>query len=98
MDRPGHRRLGKRGPVTVLILTRQFDPTADLVVRELHHRRVPVFRCDPGDFPEEIGLRAHTSVDGTVKIGRASCRERAEEEEVIMSKIAARTKRTRWRR
>jgi len=66
MDRPGHRRLGKRGPVTVLILTRQFDPTADLVVRELHHRRVPVFRCDPGDFPEEIELRAHTSVDGTV--------------------------------
>ncbi|MEU3140094.1 ATP-grasp ribosomal peptide maturase [Nocardiopsis alba] len=52
--------------MTVLVLTQRFDPTADLVIRELHRRNVPVFRCDPGDFPEEIELRAHISVTGTV--------------------------------
>lgn len=52
--------------MTVLVLTRQFDPTADLVIRELHRRCVPVFRCDPGDFPGEIELRASISAAGTV--------------------------------
>lgn len=52
--------------MTVLVLTQQFDPTADLVIRELHQRGVPVFRCDPGDFPEEVELCAHISAAGTV--------------------------------
>lgn len=52
--------------MTVLVLTRQFDPTADLVIRELHRKDVPVFRCDPGDFPEKVELRAHISATGTV--------------------------------
>src|SRR5215470_8510852 len=45
------------GPV--LILTQPFDPTADYVVAELNRRNVPVFRCDPGDFPQRIRLNAH---------------------------------------
>lgn len=52
--------------MTVLVLTRRFDPTADLVIRELYRRDVPVFRCDPGDFPERVELCAHISAAGTV--------------------------------
>ncbi|MFD7365880.1 ATP-grasp ribosomal peptide maturase [Nocardiopsis alba] len=52
--------------MTVLVLTQRFDPTADLVIRELHRREVPVFRCDPGDFPEQSALCAHLSSTGTV--------------------------------
>jgi ATP-grasp ribosomal peptide maturase len=43
---------------TVLIVTQPFDVTADYVVDELHHRGVPVFRCNPGDFPSLLSLRA----------------------------------------
>ncbi len=37
--------------MTVLVLTRQLDPVADLVVAELNTRGAPVVRLDPGDLP-----------------------------------------------
>lgn len=40
-----------RGASTVLVLTQNYDPTADMVVEELNRRGTPVFRCDPGQFP-----------------------------------------------
>lgn len=46
------------GPGTVLVLTGRLDPTADLVVTELRRRAVPVFRCDPGDFPQRLEVAA----------------------------------------
>lgn len=46
---------GKR---SVLVLTHPFDPTADYVVTELNSRCVPVFRCDPGEFPGALALAA----------------------------------------
>lgn len=42
----------------VLVLTARLDPSADLVVEELHRRGVPVFRCDPADFPRRLTLDA----------------------------------------
>lgn len=44
--------------MTVLILAREFDPTADAVVATLHERGVPVFRTDLRDFPSTLRLRA----------------------------------------
>lgn len=44
--------------MTVLVLTGRLDPTADLVVAELHRRGVPVFRCDPADFPGQLTVTA----------------------------------------
>lgn len=44
--------------MTVLILARDFDPTADAVVTEFHSRNVPVFRTDLCDFPTRLRLRA----------------------------------------
>lgn len=35
----------------VLAVTSKDDPTADLVVRELYRRGVPVVRLDSADFP-----------------------------------------------
>lgn len=46
------------GELTVLIVTQPFDATADYVVAELHERGVPVFRCNPGDFPRRLTLAA----------------------------------------
>lgn len=46
------------GESTVLIVTQPFDVTADYVVAELHKRGVPVFRCNPGDFPRSLTLAA----------------------------------------
>ncbi|NYT94750.1 hypothetical protein HW126_13200 [Salinispora sp. H7-4] len=43
---------------TVLVLTQPYDVTADYVVAELAARDVPVFRCDPGDFPQRLTLVA----------------------------------------
>ncbi|MGQ0778667.1 MAG: ATP-grasp ribosomal peptide maturase [Pseudonocardiales bacterium] len=45
-------------PGSVLILTHQFDPTADKVVDELNRRGVPLFRCDAADFPERLSVDA----------------------------------------
>lgn len=52
--------------MAVLVLTRRLDPTADLVIAELHRREVPVVRCDPGDFPESTALEAEISSSGRV--------------------------------
>lgn len=46
------------GEPTVLVVTQPFDATADYVVAELHERGVPVFRCNPGDFPRRLTLTA----------------------------------------
>jgi len=42
----------------VLVLTQPYDVTADYVVAQLSARDVPVFRCDPGDFPGTLALVA----------------------------------------
>jgi ATP-grasp ribosomal peptide maturase len=42
----------------VLILTHQFDPTADKVVDELNHRGVSLFRVDTREFPERLSVSA----------------------------------------
>lgn len=42
---------------TVLVLTQRFDPTADLVIRELNSRRVPVARMDVAEFPESLVMQ-----------------------------------------
>jgi len=44
--------------VTVLVLAREFDPTADAVVTALGQRGVPVFRTDLAAFPAELRLDA----------------------------------------
>lgn len=46
------------GGQPVLVVTRLDDPTADVVIEELHARRVPVVRLDPGDFPATVTLNA----------------------------------------
>jgi len=38
---------------SVLILTNEDDPHADVMIQLLRRRRVNVFRIDPGDYPEE---------------------------------------------
>lgn len=43
---------------TVLVLTQPYDVTADYVVAELAARDRPVFRCDPGEFPQTLTLVA----------------------------------------
>ncbi|MGH8907035.1 MAG: ATP-grasp ribosomal peptide maturase [Egibacteraceae bacterium] len=43
---------------TVLVLTAQFDPTADMVICELNRRDVSVFRCDAAGFPQQLELSA----------------------------------------
>ena len=43
---------------SVLILTQQFDPTADKVVDELNRRGVSVFRVDTSEFPERLSVAA----------------------------------------
>lgn len=49
--------------MTVLILAREFDPTADAVVERLGAANVPVFRTDLSDFPQRLRLSAEL-VDG----------------------------------
>jgi ATP-grasp ribosomal peptide maturase len=44
--------------MTVLVLAREFDPTADAVVAALAERGVPVFRTDLAAFPTQLGLDA----------------------------------------
>lgn len=59
---------------TVLVLTHPFDPTADYVVEALHRRDVPVFRCDPGEFPKRLSLAA--TLDGAGWVGSLRLPER----------------------
>ncbi|UJV46683.1 ATP-grasp ribosomal peptide maturase [Streptomyces sp. AMCC400023] len=40
----------------MLVVTKELDPAADLVVDELTMRRVPVMRFDMGDFPQSMSL------------------------------------------
>lgn len=42
----------------VVVLTELCDPTADLVIEELHRRDVPVVRFDAADFPQTVVLSA----------------------------------------
>jgi len=49
--------------MTVLVLTRPDDATADLVIAELTDRGVPVHRLDPGDFPENLAMTARIGPD-----------------------------------
>ncbi|HET9118412.1 MAG TPA: ATP-grasp ribosomal peptide maturase, partial [Pseudonocardiaceae bacterium] len=44
--------------MTVLLLARDFDPTADAVLTELARRGVPVFRTDLAAFPQELRMDA----------------------------------------
>jgi ATP-grasp ribosomal peptide maturase len=46
------------GRAVTLVLTHPFDPTADYVVGELNRRDAPVFRCDPGEFPQRLIIAA----------------------------------------
>lgn len=48
----------------VLVVTELGDPTADLVIAELHDRHVPVVRLDPGGFPADVTLAAQFDCDG----------------------------------
>lgn len=48
-----------RGDEAVLVVTNVDDPTADIVITELNHRRIPVARFDSSDFPERITLAAY---------------------------------------
>lgn len=49
--------------MTVLVLTEDFDPTADMVIDHLRHRRVPVLRCDTSWFPSKMTVDAEL-IDG----------------------------------
>ncbi|WP_143020447.1 MvdC/MvdD family ATP grasp protein [Sinosporangium album] len=49
----------------MLAVTCLDDPTADLVLVELHDRGIPVVRFDPGaDFPGDSLVNAHFGVEG----------------------------------
>ncbi|MEW1719344.1 ATP-grasp ribosomal peptide maturase [Streptomyces sp. NPDC093109] len=55
--------------MTVLVLTRPKDSTADLVIAELNERSVPVHRLDPGDFPGHLGMTARIGPKRSVWAG-----------------------------
>lgn len=61
--------------MTVLILAREFDPTADAVVQALAERHVPVFRTDLSDFPS--GRNGRPADEGQHMITVESWTERA---------------------
>ncbi|MER8002103.1 ATP-grasp ribosomal peptide maturase [Streptomyces sp. NPDC095613] len=48
----------------VLVITNLDDPTADVVIDELHGRGVPVVRFDSGDFPASLSVEAEITPDG----------------------------------
>ncbi|MBZ3900507.1 MULTISPECIES: ATP-grasp ribosomal peptide maturase [Streptomyces] len=48
----------------VLVVTSLHDPTADVVIRELHDRDVPVVRLDSGDFPASLSVEAEITSHG----------------------------------
>jgi ATP-grasp ribosomal peptide maturase len=47
-----------------LVVTSLHDPTADVVIRELHDRAVPVVRLDSGDFPATLSVEAEIDERG----------------------------------
>jgi hypothetical protein len=71
------------GHAVTLVLTHPFDPTADYVVSELNRRGAPVFRCDPGEFPQRLSVAAR--LDGTGAGWHGSLR--LPEREVALSEI-----------
>ncbi|KUF19601.1 ATP-grasp ribosomal peptide maturase [Streptomyces silvensis] len=52
-----------RDPRPVLVITNLDDPTADIVIAELHGRGVPVVRLDSGDFPAALSCSAYIGGD-----------------------------------
>ncbi|NJP47721.1 ATP-grasp ribosomal peptide maturase [Streptomyces sp. PRB2-1] len=61
---------------SVLVLTNDRDVTADVVLRLLHERQVPVVRCDPGiDLHMGAALSAHYGADGRHGTLRTPTRE-----------------------
>ncbi|MFD5370725.1 ATP-grasp ribosomal peptide maturase [Streptomyces sp. NPDC127103] len=48
----------------VLVVTSLNDPTADVVISELHGRGVPVVRLDSGDFPASLSVEAEITEHG----------------------------------
>jgi len=48
----------------VLVVTSLHDPTADVVIGELHGRDVPVVRLDSGDFPASLSVEAEITSNG----------------------------------
>ncbi|MCG0066317.1 ATP-grasp ribosomal peptide maturase [Streptomyces tricolor] len=51
-------------PRPVLVVTCLNDPTADVVIGELHDRGVPVVRFDSADFPHALSVAATITTDG----------------------------------
>ncbi|MFF4401512.1 ATP-grasp ribosomal peptide maturase [Streptomyces sp. NPDC001480] len=51
-------------PRPVLVVTSLYDPTADVVISELHDRGIPVVRFDSGDFPASLSVEAEITQDG----------------------------------
>ncbi|MFE4411310.1 ATP-grasp ribosomal peptide maturase [Streptomyces sp. NPDC056821] len=51
-------------PCPVLVVTSLYDPTADVVIRELHGRGIPLVRFDSGDFPASLSVEAEITQDG----------------------------------
>lgn len=51
-------------PRPVLVVTSLHDPTADVVISELHGRGIPVVRFDSGDFPSSLSVEAEITQDG----------------------------------
>ncbi|MEU2296150.1 ATP-grasp ribosomal peptide maturase [Streptomyces antibioticus] len=48
----------------VLVVTSLHDPTADVVIRELYDRDIPVVRLDSGDFPASLSVEAEITTHG----------------------------------
>ncbi|OIJ88493.1 ATP-grasp ribosomal peptide maturase [Streptomyces colonosanans] len=51
-------------PRPVLVVTSLHDPTADVVIRELHGRDIPVVRLDSGDFPASLSVETEITPHG----------------------------------
>lgn len=47
-----------------MVVTSLHDPTADVVISELHDRDIPVVRFDSGDFPASLSVEAEISEYG----------------------------------
>ncbi|MFF0794951.1 ATP-grasp ribosomal peptide maturase [Streptomyces spiralis] len=51
-------------PRPVLVVTTLYDPTADVVIAELHDRDIPVVRLDSGGFPASLSVEAEITRHG----------------------------------
>lgn len=71
----------KCSAVTVLVLARNLDPTADAVVSALAERQVPVFRADLSEFPSRLQL------DAELRAGRWSGRLWTDHREVELEGV-----------